>query len=354
MNSESQRSMSVLENAQKVFHILSSLKVILVGTVRSIRVIPKTVLQIPQLPCWNFFLHTIVQIMRAYITIHAQEIHVLRAVTDFPLIPTIPRNVSFGTFTINGVDCEVIVRGRNRFPCVETALSNGAIGICLYIHGGGFALCSPAFHRPITHFLAERVDAVVVVPKYRRLPEHTLGDALDDCEKVFDELNKSHGVKISLAGDSAGGALCVMLAERRREEICCLSLLSPWCDFTDKFTDLPNMWGSYDYLSPDALMIMGKMVLDRNTEGSKGPVEIVSRGDYPISVPTLVQVGSTETLYHQINRFSKFIINCDWREYTNMIHVPHFFFLMHSEALQALHDLCQYNIKHMTCKILDR
>ena len=345
--------MTVGKNLQIIFHIVSSLGVIFVGTVRSITTVPKTVFRVPQLPCWTFFLHSVVQIMRAFIALHVLDIRVLRAVTDFPIIPTIPRNVFFEKKIINRVDCEVIVPGkRSSTSCIDTALSNGAGGICIYFHGGGFALCTSAFHRPITHFFAQKTDVVVVVPNYRRLPEHTLGEALEDCENVFQELRDQYPkVKICIAGDSAGGALCVMLAEKKREQIAAVSLLSPWCDFRDRFSDLPKFWGSHDYLSPDVLVTMGGMVVDRNKEDLKSPIEIVCAGDYPSNVPTLVQVGGAETLYPQINRFSKYIQSSEFRAYPNMIHVPHFFSIMHDEATKAIFDLCEFNRKHLLCEI---
>ena len=277
----------------------------------------------------------------------------LRSVTDFPLVPTIPRAVSFKEEIFQGVVCEVIVPGRNSIPDIQTALNDGALGICLYLHGGGFALCNPKTHRPITHLLAEKANCVVVVPDYQRMPEYTLGDALGECETVFQVLTKKFKTRVCLVGDSAGGALCVMLAARRRGvAVAAVSLISPWCDFDDEFENLPENFGTQDYLSPHALRVMGEMVQTRAGEGAKSPVEIVQEGEYPEEVPTLVQVGSVETLYNQIIHFSKFVKGCEVREYTNMIHVPHFFSLMHCEARRAVQDLCEFNKKHLDCEIV--
>jgi len=335
-----------------VVQIVTSVPPIIIGTVRSITLVPQAVLSIQLLPCWSFFLHTIVQLMRAYISLHVCEINKLRLITDFPLMPTIPRNVAYWQEMLNGVLCEIIVPRKDSTHDIIQTLEKGALGISLYLHGGGFALCNPATHRSITHYLSEQSNCVVVVPDYRRLPEHTLSDALSDCQSVFDYL-REFNVKISLVGDSAGGALCVMLAEQLRRGIAAVALISPWCDFTDNFDDTDEKIGLHDYLSPYALQVIGRIVVEGMGGVKRTPLQIVSEGRYPEEIPTLVQVGGAETLYKQIMRFTKFVKICEIRQYGNMIHVPQFFALMHEEAHRAAHDLCEFNRKQLVCNIMD-
>ncbi|WKB55004.1 alpha/beta hydrolase [Eleftheria terrae] len=89
----------------------------------------------------------------------------------------------------------------------------------LYLHGGAFCICSPRTHRALTTRLARLTRAQVLVPHYRRTPEHPFPAQIDDGVAAYRQL-LAEGVApqdIAIAGDSAGGtlALLVPLALRR-------------------------------------------------------------------------------------------------------------------------------------------
>jgi acetyl esterase/lipase len=107
--------------------------------------------------------------------------------------------------------------------------------VMLYLHGGGYVVCSPRTHRPITAFFA-RAGFRVFCPDYRMAPEHPFPAAVDDALAAYEGL-LSRGVRpgmIVVAGDSAGGgltlALLVALRDRRRPLPAAAALLSPWTD----------------------------------------------------------------------------------------------------------------------------
>ena len=324
------------------FQIIVSIRVILIATLRSIGSVPKTVVTLPKLPTWSFFFHTVIQVIRAYIQVHAKDIAVLRSVTDFPIIPTIPRSVYYWTETIRGVECEIIVPRFNPISKdLDVVLKSPQSPVCLYLHGGGFALCNPATHRPVTHGISEKSNAIVVVPHYRRIPDHSLQDALDDCRAVFDSLSLMR--KICVCGDSAGGALAVMLTNEVRKRISCMALISPWCDFRDQLDDLHEEEGLYDFIAPQALRDMGNLVETCNLNSQlKSPMEIVENQHELDAIPIMIQVGGCETLIRQIFKFSKHVSSATVRVYEYMVHVPHFFSILHQEAYNAMMDLCEF------------
>lgn len=109
----------------------------------------------------------------------------------------------------------------------------------LYLHGGGYTLCSPATHRSLAAFLARDVGAAVYVPDYRLAPEHPYPAAVDDAVAAYVQLEREGGGPIAIAGDSAGGGLAVAAALRLTAEghrPAALALLSPWTDPTDEGT----------------------------------------------------------------------------------------------------------------------
>ncbi|MCW7537917.1 alpha/beta hydrolase [Aquabacterium sp. A7-Y] len=91
----------------------------------------------------------------------------------------------------------------------------------LYLHGGAFCICNPRTHRAITTRLARLADAQVLVPRYRRAPEHPFPAQIEDGVAAYRQLLADGFApgQIAIAGDSAGGtlALLVPLALRRLE-----------------------------------------------------------------------------------------------------------------------------------------
>jgi acetyl esterase/lipase len=110
-------------------------------------------------------------------------------------------------------------------------------GAVLYLHGGGYAVGSPATHRSLAARLARDTGCAVYVLDYRLAPEHPFPAALEDAEAAFLELVASSGLRpdqIAVSGDSAGGGLSLALAQRliarHGQTPAALGLIAPWAD----------------------------------------------------------------------------------------------------------------------------
>lgn len=89
---------------------------------------------------------------------------------------------------------------------LEPEGDRGTHGI-LYIHGGGWAFCSPATHEGASRRLADACAAPVIVPDYRLAPEAPWPAGLDDVLTALRACDPARQWIIS--GDSAGANLAL-------------------------------------------------------------------------------------------------------------------------------------------------
>ncbi len=95
----------------------------------------------------------------------------------------------------------------------------------LYLHGGGFAFGDLDTHDGLARHLAAESNTVVVMPHYRRTPEHPFPAPYEDSLAAWNWLTSAATVttlgldhrRIGLAGDSAGGNLGLALAAALRD-----------------------------------------------------------------------------------------------------------------------------------------
>ncbi len=96
-------------------------------------------------------------------------------------------------------------------------------GAVLFVHGGGFAFCSPETHERCARVLANEVRLPVLVPEYRLAPEHPFPEGLYDvvaCLRAAFTATSQAGVSagpLIISGDSAGAnlALAAIMHEQR-------------------------------------------------------------------------------------------------------------------------------------------
>ena len=145
-------------------------------------------------------------------------------------------------------------------------------GVIVYYHGGGWVLGSLDQFDTLARRLAAGTGCAVVLVDYRLAPEHRYPAAVEDAWTALEwtaanvEQIAGGPVPLIVAGDSAGGCLAAVVAQRAREagpEIALQVLVYPVtdCDLdTDSYLDPANqlivgrdtMAWFWDHYAPDA------------------------------------------------------------------------------------------------------
>lgn len=120
-------------------------------------------------------------------------------------------------------------------PC-RAYRPDGARGVVVHLHGGGFALNDVDVHDAAARRLANRSGAAVLSVDYRRPPEHRFPAAPDDVDTALRWLRRE-GPSYGLApealvahGDSAGANLALVAALRNPGLFRALVLIYPFVD----------------------------------------------------------------------------------------------------------------------------
>ena len=146
-----------------------------------------------------------------------------------------------------------------------------ARGVIVYYHGGGWVLGSLDQFDALGRRLAEKTGCAVALVDYRLAPEHRFPTAVEDAWTALEwtaanlEQIAGGAVPLIVAGDSAGGCLAAVMAQRARTagpEIALQVLVYPVtdCDLdTDSYLDPANqllvgrdtMAWFWDHYAPD-------------------------------------------------------------------------------------------------------
>lgn len=228
-------------------------------------------------------------------------------------------------------------------------------GTLLYIHGGGFASCSAATHRPITASLARRTRAAVFSANYRLAPEAPFPTALDDVVATYEWLlSETRGSPIAIAGDSAGGGLALSLAVNVRDAglpaPACLVGFSPWTDLAGRGASLTENDGRDPMFRPENIPAFASLYLGRVSadDPRASPVYADLRGLPPL----LLQVASTELLLDDSRRVHDRVIAAGGESQLSIYHGVHHVWQMLTpwvpEARAALGEAAAFIARHLT------
>uniref|UniRef100_A0AC34QX52 Alpha/beta hydrolase fold-3 domain-containing protein n=1 Tax=Panagrolaimus sp. JU765 TaxID=591449 RepID=A0AC34QX52_9BILA len=163
---------------------------------------------------------------------------VVRIVVGLPFLYAIPAPYwcKKESVVISGVDCLLYT------PISSLKKSDGLL---VFIHGGGWCFGKPQHFESIFFSLVNKLGIQILAIDYKLAPEKVFPFQLDECEKVvksvhdedfdFLPIDKS---KIVLMGDSAGGNLAAVTAQRLLRQglshyIACQVLIYPITNLTD-------------------------------------------------------------------------------------------------------------------------
>ena len=181
--------------------------------------------------------------------------------------------------------------------------------VLMFFHGGGYCSGSIQSHRRMVTEAGRAACARTLAVGYRLAPEHPFPAAGNDAMTAWRFLRKQ-GIapaRTAVGGDSAGGGLTVALINELRatgeETAACAWLVSPWTDLTMSGSTLdtkdavdPLIHRAYLGELADAYLPAG---MDRR-DPRVSPLFAALSG-FP---PTLIQVGSAETLLDDATRFA--------------------------------------------------
>jgi epsilon-lactone hydrolase len=181
--------------------------------------------------------------------------------------------------------------------------------VLMFFHGGGYCSGSILSHRRMVTEAGRAAGVRTLAVGYRLAPEHPFPAALNDALAAWRFLREQGiaAAHVGIGGDSAGGGLTVALINALRDDKeplpACGWLVSPWTDLTMSGSTLttkdktdPIIHKAYLQELADAYLAGGMNAKDPRVSPLYADVR-----DFP---PTLIQVGSAETLLDDATRFA--------------------------------------------------
>jgi epsilon-lactone hydrolase len=181
--------------------------------------------------------------------------------------------------------------------------------VLMFFHGGGYCSGSIASHRRMVTEAGRAGGFRTLAIGYRLAPEHPFPAAYDDALTAWRRLRKDGyaAKRIAVGGDSAGGGLTLALAgelKRAGEELPgCLWLVSPWTDLTMSGATLSSKSAIDPLIHKEYLEELAHAYLPPGMD-RKDPRVSALYADVAGLPPTLIQVGSAESLLDDSTRFA--------------------------------------------------
>lgn len=229
----------------------------------------------------------------------------------------LPREIEFDPVNIKGIQAAWL-----KSPHADD-------GVALYLHGGAFALGSIEIHRGLLGRFAAATRKKVLAVNYRLAPEHPYPAALEDALCVYDWL-LSEGFaskRIAVAGDSAGGGLClsmlIALRNTNRPIPACAVCLSPWVDLTLSSASICSNAGDDPILSSEILASYADFYAGEHPKDD--PLISPLFADLEGLPPLQIQVGTDEILVDEacrlVSRAQTARVDANLETWQGMFHV---------------------------------
>lgn len=223
---------------------------------------------------------------------------------------------------VERIDCGGVPALRSR----RAAPSGRAL---LWLHGGAFVLGCAESYRPFAARLARACGCDVIVPDYRRAPEHTFPAAHDDALAALDAL-EGHGyamADVAIGGDSCGANLALAAMQSRMARGAALPaavwLVSPYLDLTHSGASIAGRASRDPFIDPVGMPETARTYLGETDPAAARPSPLF--GKVAGLPPALIQIGSDEVLFDDAARLRDRIEGeggrAVFQEWPGMIHV---------------------------------
>jgi acetyl esterase/lipase len=215
-------------------------------------------------------------------------------------------------------------------------------GAIYFIHGSGYALCSPRTHRRLTSWLSRLTGLPVFAVDYRLAPRYRFPAAADDVRGGWDWLTgQVPSERVVIAGDSAGGHLAVDLLlqpDVAASSPAALVLFSPLVDLTF------GLARAREELRRDpAIRAVDAARLIALYSGGVDPAHqrlALDVAGGPTLPPTLIQAGGAEMLLADARRLAADIRagggSCELEVWPDQVHVFQALPRLSPEAAKAM------------------
>ena len=266
-----------------------------------------------------------------------------RSMESLTKLASLPSKIKVEKVSFNGISAEWI--------CAKEAHEDRVI---LYLHGGGYNIGSPNTHRELAAHISMTSGAKVLLPDYRLAPEHPFPSALEDATSAYRWLLDTGltGRNISIAGDSAGGALSIATSISLRDtgepSPASIACISPWTDLEMSGNSIKTHAKIDPLLNLQLLKIMASNYIGDNDPCSPliSPIYADLRGISPL----LIHVGSDEMLLDDSTRIAEKAKNAEvdvtLKIYDQMWHAWHLNVRLMPEAKNAIEELGSFIRKH--------
>jgi len=225
----------------------------------------------------------------------------------------------------------------------------------LYLHGGGYVICSPRTHRDLVWRIARAAKARVLSIDYRLAPENPYPSAVDDALAAYKWLldNGTDPSRMAIMGDSAGGgltlALLQILRDRKIPLPACAVCMSPWTDLTCTGASLQEKRKLDPLLQHNLLSDFARLYASESDLALPSVSPLF--GDFSNLPPILIQVGSDEVLLDDSRRVAEKALKTntqvELQVWPRMIHIFQALSYFFPEAKKAIAAIGRFVEKHI-------
>ena len=241
------------------------------------------------------------------------------------------------------------------------ATSATATAECIYfLHGSGFALCSPRTHRRLTAWLSRLTGLPVFCLDYRLAPRHRFPAAAVDVRTGWEWLCNEKGFapdRIVIAGDSAGGHLAVdLLLQPDVTHPAGLALFSPLLDLTFGLARTREALRRDPAIrATDAARLVELYCAGTDLAHPRLTLDVAGGRRLP---PTLVQAGGGEMLVADSRRLAADITAaggaCELQVWPDQVHVFQALPRLTPEAAPAMREVAAFIDESLRGNVIDQ
>jgi epsilon-lactone hydrolase len=227
--------------------------------------------------------------------------------------------------------------------------------VLLYLHGGGYVVCSVSTHRDLISRIARAAGVRALGVDYRLAPEHPFPAAVEDATAAYRWL-VSQGTapgRIAIAGDSAGGGLTLATLVALRDAgdplPAAAACLSPWVDLEGTGASFTAKAAADPFVRKEMIEFFAQQYL--GGRDPRTPLAAPIYADLHGLPPLLIQVGTAEILLDDATRVAERAkaagVEVSLEVWDDMIHVWQLFAPLLPEGQQAIERIGAFIRQHI-------